>query len=676
MEVIRNFHAGDYVFIDPFSSPASGVSAYIACAFNILCSYGVKCHVIRRDGLEDIEDFRRRVPGELEKYGDFPVVEAPESLAATKYISDKFYLHIRLHCSKSLGAAIQGEKYLESDVSDEQKEILRADWISAPSHVAVAASRYLFKLPGNVWVYPNPIPPMKYGLKGDPQFDVAFLGRWQSLKGINFLKKLINDMPDVSFRLGVDRDPKIKNKNVSWMLVDSDERKSNLLNTSRLLVLPSLFETASMVGLEAISHGVQIICWKHLGIAEYFDSSWVEKVDWFKIDDFALAIRDRLNNINCEVPPVDSLNNLFVDGFFSMSRGSGNRDLLVNYKVDISLLIKETVRHSMKNSQGKFKRKLNKFKRDPKGFFADSALAKMFVRPGAEIGVKKSLPLVSSVDFSKVNDFVNIDNDSRIRFGDVKKQLYGLNTLLLMPSGFSMAGELVSCLWSQADFSPFKESHLNIGWFDSGVEGSALDFINRIDLDNKKKLEEIDFIFVVDAPDFMVEGLRSCTTGVRLISILVDCKSDNFEVADAYILSSVNDSSGFSAARRFVKIAEIDNPMQVAIGMRRLVQESKPRDIDLLLPVFGDFDLGFDLIDFDANIFQGVVLYSGDSPVVSDPIFDSLINEFSRSVKGMMLLESVYMKYKSLCDEVERGGSPANLISACLKDGVLLDVRY
>lgn len=677
MEIPPPFDKGSYIFADPFSSNASGVSTYINLAAEVLSKANITCHLIKRNDSEGLEDFRVRLSRELQFVSRPVVLEAPETLAVSKYVDDDVDIHIRLHCSRSLGALIQGLPYSEGDVEEEQKEIARAKWVSAPSHIAVSASGHLFSLPDDVYVYPNPAPNVSAFKKKESLYDVAFLGRWQTLKGTCFVEDIINLLPEVSFFLGVDRDPKLTNENTSWMMIGSESEKISFLNSVKLLIVPSLFETASMVGLEAIASGTPVVCWNHLGLAEYFDSKWVKKVDGFEVNDFVAAIRNKLEENACVETPTLEVNSHFTEGVRSLLSCSRHISTLLDQRIDFDCLLNKTKRYSMKKSQSKFKRKLNKLRRDPKQFIADSALWKAFVRPGNAVYTRNSIlaeKLVSpSVDLAKIDNFVDVDDDSRIQFRDLDKPIQGLAVALLMPKNFERAGELVYELWAHKDFSPFCEKFLNVGWFDLNNNWNVVDFINRIDLANKRKLEKINFVFAVDAPEFMVEAIRSCSTETRVILVKTKEGKVNFNVADAYIVPELN-LSGYEAARRLIKISAPEDAKQLAIAMRKLVQEAKPRDIDLLLPVMGGLDFDPELINFNPSQYQGIVYLKNDK-VTSSPKFDCLIDEFSKHVYKIMLLESVYMKYRTLCENVENGGSPAGLMSACLKDGVLLDVR-
>lgn len=370
-----------YVFVDPFSSDYSGVSSYVTLANELLTSFGVTCQVIRREDGESIDLFRRRLPKELDKFYGRVVIEAPETLAATKFVPDDIDIHIRLHCSQSLGAAIQGIKYQDEDVREEQIEISRAKWVSSPSNISVSAAKWIFSLPEKVFVYPNAMPNSILRDSSFKRGKVAFVGRWQELKGISFVKKIVALLPDVEFVLGVDRDPCIRKKNVSWVLVDSNEKKNAVFDSADMLILPSLFETASMVGLEAISRGLSIVCWEHLGIAEYFDDELVRKIEIFNEDQMSAAVRKRIALYGGDFTAAGKINSSYVDGWRSVIMGVDHDGTLNPCLVDFPEILEKTLEICRYSTMERFKRKVKKLLTNPRRFLVDSRfLPLLFMR--------------------------------------------------------------------------------------------------------------------------------------------------------------------------------------------------------------------------------------------------------------------------------------------------------
>ena len=135
---VANSSGGIYIFVDPFNRADSGVTAYVRLAGEQLTALGLEVGVIQISSFETIEAFRIRVKAEILGFKkNIICIEAPESLAATFLVPEAYPIHIRLHCSRSLGAAVQGLPYLSTAVIKEQKEISRARFLSSPSWAVV-----------------------------------------------------------------------------------------------------------------------------------------------------------------------------------------------------------------------------------------------------------------------------------------------------------------------------------------------------------------------------------------------------------------------------------------------------------------------------------------------------------------------------------------------------------
>ncbi|MBU9818312.1 hypothetical protein J1782_00160, partial [Rahnella sp. BCC 1045] len=179
----------------------------------------IKTLVIKIKSNESIEQFKIRVLSEIDRISQLILcIEAPESLASTSLLPSSYPIHIRLHCSRSLGAVVQGNTYNASDVEKEQAEILRAKYISSPSWAAYFASLALFKFARTPLCYPNPSPAYEKRRIEHRRHDVIFVGRLHKLKGIEYLNNLIKCLPHISFGIIAPRDKEwgyAKNKNVT-----------------------------------------------------------------------------------------------------------------------------------------------------------------------------------------------------------------------------------------------------------------------------------------------------------------------------------------------------------------------------------------------------------------------------------------------------------------------------
>lgn len=392
-----------YVFADPFNSVTSGVTAYIREAMRVMSQHNWKSTVIGRKSSESIEGFRDRLSREVQLIGQRVwMVEVPESLAASASIPSGFPIHIRLHLSRQLGKVLQGHRAQERELTLERREIGRAAYISAPSQSAVALSRLVFELP-DVPISGNPIADLTWSSRRK-RFAGLFIGRWQPLKGVDMLLKLCSHIPGKRIGVITDRDIEQKLPNeIELLSPRTIDEKRDLIRESHCVVVPSLFETASMVGLEALSVGTPVVTWSHVGLTEYAESPMVHAVEPFNVRKLALVLND-LSDLSLDHDRwrdrLAKINDGYLEVVERMGKGeelSGTFGLLPPPNTDWKRIIEDYRGSFMSgNQKSSFSRKLKKFRRDPVAFFRDSWIADIFVAPGSKLGVKHA-PIVGKI---------------------------------------------------------------------------------------------------------------------------------------------------------------------------------------------------------------------------------------------------------------------------------------
>lgn len=669
-----------YVFVDPFASDKSGVTSYVAAASKLVESCGIATKIIARSDKESLVDFKKRVSGEINFLSGSIIVEIPETLACSALIVRKdIRIHVRLHCTKAIGDALQGFAINEKHLAAEQLEITRADWVSAPSAIAVAASKYFFCLPDKVYVYPNPIemPELFGSVESNERAGISFLGRWQKLKGSSFIADISKKMPGEIFKFGVDRQPVGFQNNTYWHKINGNAERMEFLMKSKVLILPSLFETFSMVGLESIACRTPVVTWDHVGIGEYFKPPYIYVAKPYDVDDFVNKIHTAVSVEIQHDTELIKINSAFKNGVVGIVSGVDFGSVFLDRYHDWEDLLMASKNIAVRNNKSGFIRKLKKLRDNPGKFVMDSNFVRLFIRPGGRVQKGKDLKAketlsrdVSSLDLSKIASFARVESDGKIQITINDCNLHGLKTAILFPEGFLAAGDLLKSLWAFSDFRPFCDGYVHVGTYNLPESGEALDIINRIDLANKQKLGGIDLIFIFDSPEYLIEALRNCAANLRVINVSAVAGS---RVADAEIVSVNSECPKYM--RRCVFVDDFSSADQVAVAMRRVAQDFKRRDIDLLLPVITCNIPSAELFSFDVNIYQGIICVDSMDEIAGKSLSE-LVVSLSSKVTGLMLIESVYLRYKNMCENIERGGCPDLLILACLEDGVLFDVRF
>ena len=290
---------------------------------------------------------------------------------------------------------ILGNKLKLKLIEDEQREISRAKYLSAPSESAVVASSSLFKIPKRISCYPNPAPTSKH-IKTKDCFqkisndkDVLYVGRIHDLKGAAWLPEIAKALPHISFKVVCPRDQRSFRNIPNLTFLSSKIPKSELFLQANLVIVPSLYETASMVGIEALSAGVRVLTWEHLGLNEYANENMIKQVSPFEIKKFIKVIEKEVSSVNTETNPTNNsseINKLFIKGLFMTLSGYCDNFMLFKLTQERKKIILATINSLSegvimnKTTLPVWRRKLRKLKRSPIGWVKDSFFMKILFK--------------------------------------------------------------------------------------------------------------------------------------------------------------------------------------------------------------------------------------------------------------------------------------------------------
>lgn len=680
----------NYVLIDPFNSLTSGVTTYTQCVFYFLIKKEITTQIIAINEKESLPEFRQRVAKEISNLSlQGLLVEAPESLYATRELHSSIPVHIRLHGSREFGNWLQRNNIDDLALKAEQQEISRAILVTAPSRAAIETSRKLFNYPEKICCYPNPIPEIE-NLFFPCDIDLLFLGRWQPLKGIKFFQKIISLLPEKRIAIASAIRPKKLPLGVIHIPLNSVADKYKALSRSRVVVIPSLFESASMVGLEALATQRPIIAWSHLGISEYAKEPCLYRVEpWSAIgmaDAFqkALSLHSKEFFIN-SIQSIHSgfseaMNKILDDGDLSISTMPIQLEKQNFDNIFLNL-------HSKKmkaNNLSIFFRKWRKLLRDPAAFWRDSFLYILYkkIRSDNHSVIASDYFDIDSRNLPELSDsnplpalLGHLGSQGRINLKDpIDKPKGWVTTIVHTAADTEEVLNLCAGLNQYKDFSPLRTDSLKRILTEVDHQEPVISILNRIDMKNKERIARIDNIIVVNPTANVLEALRCCGTRNKTILILIESIEDDFSLlvanADAVICLSSHPAAALNWRRKNC----IENLDQLPGILRRVIQEIGPKNPDMLLPLIGGTAYNPSLITFDSRRYQGIIrLESSTVPRVQN--LREYIKHLSANVSEMLILDSIYMRYRSLCEEVEAGSSPAALIEACLQDGVLFDVH-
>lgn len=699
---------GIYIFLDPFHRKDSGVSTYTLLSAKILEENLINTRIIKLKHNETIESFRLRALLEITEIKQAILcIEAPESLASTSLLPSDYPIHIRLHCSRSLGAFVQGEEYNPNEVEREQTEILRAKYVSSPSWAAYFVSLSLFKFDNIPLCYPNPAPPCEKRKIGLKKHDAIFVGRLHKLKGLDYLNKFIKRLPNISFGVVAPLSKEwgnAKNNNVTYY-DGINLKKKSIYELADIVIVPSIFETSSMVILEALSYGCKVVTWEHLGASEYTDDKNLIKIQSENIQKFTNAI-----NIACKAPnpiSIDAISHINVNFLEGVKKLVNDKSLTGSFLIKPNTEIENYLRNLVLNSGKKMNKKTNspllrktkKLFNNPRAFFKDSIGIKLLTHnknnaKGPELSLSAKISEINTEQLNSLEKMVlptsslviteqnekrklycSIHNSGRIEFPAPpgKPKGYITSFLYSKEEDQDFVDDILTGMDGFTDFNYINKDRLLVGNFDLSSEESTLSIINRIDFKNKTNFSTINFIFLLNAPISLCDALRSIGTEQRVI--LIQTKDDidiSLQSIDALITNQYIEKNTSSARR----IIHIESLLDIPQAVRRIIQENGAKSPDMLLALNPEdeiFDKD-DFINFDYKNYDGVLKINKTENKRFTTMLDFYSN-FSNDIIGIAMKESAYMRYKSLCEDIENGAPTQKLIEMCLTDGMIFDVK-
>lgn len=279
-----------YVIVDPLNDKTKGISTYSILLADALNQMGVLHILALKHQSETIDSFANRVSELYDIPGN--IVEIPESYAPYFQIK-RAKLHVRLHGMDIVLKWKQGQKVLAERFYKEKTTIERADYISSPTLENWNETQKFINLPPKKCVYPNPIPAPTIKSKIEKSIDVLFVGRFVKLKGIEFLREIQNQCNSkiVIYSSKIDLYNRLTFK---WIDAKKYE-KDKILSMSKVVIIPSLYESFSMVKFEALACGCNVVTWDTCPYVLNDEIDYgVTRAKYPQVDDFCKCILEAL----------------------------------------------------------------------------------------------------------------------------------------------------------------------------------------------------------------------------------------------------------------------------------------------------------------------------------------------------------------------------------------------
>lgn len=293
----------DYLIINPYPNVSNGITNYVDALKEVVPFN--KVEVFSNEKNKKPEDFQVDVRDYvLSNYGvDEVIIESPEARAATILIPSDYKVHVRLHCPMYIGQKYEGVKKNEQVYSSELRVVNKAKVVSSPSYALIKEMAHDLGDTSKFFVYKNPLPKnIKMYDLSHKKYDAVFLGRFQKLKGIEYLNSILELLPE-DFNvliIGNNAENFSYSKKIKCHLhihgqINSAER-FEYVGQAKCLMMLSKFENCSMVILEALSCGTPVVSWNVGGNSEIADNDVLKTVPIGDCYSFASNVIDLASN--------------------------------------------------------------------------------------------------------------------------------------------------------------------------------------------------------------------------------------------------------------------------------------------------------------------------------------------------------------------------------------------
>lgn len=365
-----------YCFVNPTGSRLNGLGAYVQGAVSALNSAGIEARMMECS-LGTDESRRAKVEEEvMDQIHASELVELPDSrgLFLGSHLAAR--AHVRLH-GPILYLSFLNHQRLDYERSMRELTLARnARFVSSPSRANL--EKYLecgLRTSAAALLFPNAVPEMVDVRATHRDVDLLFLGRGERVKGLDLFLELAAGMPsDARVVIAGSPKPPIELNDIrcsiEWVGPVDADRRALLLRRTRVCVVPSRFESFSMVVAEAITAGCQVVAWRIGGIPEIFPEPLVHfatPFDTQELTSLALKLLEAgSHDLESAANFVRDTNASYVAAVRAVLQAAGEplgskKTHALHYEALYS-----------RTFQQRWQRKLHKLIRDPRRFVLDA----------------------------------------------------------------------------------------------------------------------------------------------------------------------------------------------------------------------------------------------------------------------------------------------------------------
>ncbi|MCY0966835.1 glycosyltransferase family 4 protein [Parathalassolituus penaei] len=665
-----------YLLLDPVNRTDSGITRYSNSAVAVLNKSGIPAHVLSIESDESLEQFRQRVATYCSE-NPVSMVESPETYGAANLVLSVVPVHIRLHFSKYIGQVMEGKLPDEEAFLLEKIAIHQARYISAPSHVADHMTRRFFEYE-SCSIFANPLCESLVSSEFEREIAVGFVGRWHSLKGTDYFLALARLFPELKFYVvsGDEAQADLgRFPNVEFL---GPLAKSELYERCHIVVVPSVFETFSMVALEALAKGCIVVCWDHLGIVEYFSTPVLFTAKKFELASMKLAVESALSSKSHGGECAEIAIASYVLGVRALLQNSIYVDPNATGRVgdfDINYIFKVSGKMSVLKKKGSFSRKLRKLFVNPRQFFLDfyrKRTGKLVVsqdRSKVVLPVVKNTPAAASIKYDI--DF-SLENYSKYLVSEVDVKHRAMRVLFMSDGDFEFSNDILLKVDGFKDFWPLRHPNLKYGKVDCSFDWNCYEMLRSIPPATRSRFGAFRVIFLwnISNPE-IAKFLRCCDPDIIVAGVYDGSKPFDFDALSPHFDVLIGDIPEAVSAR---KIYYCKNDF-LHVVIRKVVQEAIVSPGGYLVPVWNGLKYRPGLEDFDTGFYSGLAVLRNPDFEFSGFSHDSFIEYFVDELDDLFVTDQVYYRYKSMFEDFNNRQCRVDFVRLFLLDGYMFDVE-
>jgi glycosyltransferase involved in cell wall biosynthesis len=689
-----------YVFLNPFSRGTStgapaGIDAYVQHAARCISKEYTVVVVDSMPGM-DPEAYRRFVRDEISKMDPREVVvEAPEARASSALIPADYRVHVRLHCPAALAQHHNRDVVDRAQLAREMEVVRRAQVVSAPSDVMAREVEAL--LPQRVAVFPHPAPPSPHAEPKD--IDVLFVGRNQWLKGTDFIPPLLQRLGP-GFRVvlagtSLSMLPLGRGIHASVERFDTvlPRERDALMRRARVVVVPSRFESFSMVAAEALANHACVVGWSQTALAELAPPPLIRVVPFGDLEALVAITREAVADVRAA--SIDELQFVSILATWTREFASGIRWVVEKSHhrgaaaphwashrgahpaaalppTTLAQLMEEESMPPPRTQS--WQRKLRKLRRDPKAFVRDSALGRVVQLPESwlERAHDQGEPRLLGTILAGPTGLEIERHEKKVSEPD-------LATVVFTPRSSTAlrARPHLGALLADRQFVGFRDRYLFAFEYelDSPPE-SIRDLARLFDASpewTKRITRQIRNVVFFDPADALPFLVRSTDHLARLIIFATDETPrpdllERFGTQIDVLVSTPKMSTRPIAARRRISVPDASS---FSAALRDLIIDHKEKEKNALIPVFGTSDYIEDIDTLMESDVDVILFLDGPVPTTGHHTFSDYLNSLAKRCKTVLLREVRFHQYRDFCESKDVRG----LLHVSLEDGCRYEIR-